>query len=547
MVCRTQLSSWKNLVAHQREMANVHMRDLFTDDPQRFQRFSLQFKDLLVDFSKNRITGHTLQLLTTLADQVGLTEQIDAMFTGQAINTTEQRPVLHTALRNRSTRPVVVAGHNVMPEIHRVLDQMATFSQGVRSGSWRGYTGKPLTTIVNIGIGGSDLGPRLVVEALDRYAAPQLRMVFISAVDAYQLQKTFKQLDPETTLFIVASKSFTTTETMLNARAARAWLIDALGSPQAVANHFVAVSANESAVVEFGIPSGQFFKLWDWVGGRYSLWSAVGLPIALALGMERFEQLLDGAYAMDEHFRTAPWAENIPVMLALLGVWYNNFFAASSHAVLPYDSSLQQLPAYLQQLDMESNGKGCNRDGVAVDYATGPIVWGQLGMDGQHAFYQRLHQGTSMVPCDFLCAAQSATDVYAEHHRWQLANCMAQSQALLVGKTAHQVRTELLGAGGIDHEIEPLIGHKVFPGNRPSNTLLYRQLTPQLLGSLLAMYEHRTFVQGVIWDVNSFDQWGVELGKSLATGLNNTLAAGEVSGADASTAGLINCCREWQK
>ena len=546
MVCRTELLSWKNLVAHQHEMAAVHMRDLFAQDCSRFQRFSLQLDDLLFDFSKNRITQQTLELLVALAEQTGVAEQIEAMFTGAAINTTEQRAVLHTALRNRSSRSVTVNGHDVMPDICHVLQQMRTFSHSVRTGSWQGYTGKPITTIVNIGIGGSDLGPRLVTQALKSYAASHLKLIFISGVDPCRLEEVFPQLDPETTLFIVASKSFTTAETMLNAMAARAWLVDSLSDTAAVADHFVAVTSNQAAAVEFGIKLKSVFELWDWVGGRYSLWSAVGLPIAISIGMDHFEQLLEGAYAMDEHFRSAPWRENIPVIMALLGVWYNNFFNIRSHALLPYDPSLQLLPAYLQQLDMESNGKGCTRDGAALNYATGPIVWGRLGMDSQHAFYQLLHQGTKVVPCDFLCAAQAEIKGYADHHRWLLANCMAQTKALMTGKTENEVRSELLAAGVSPAEVDQLAPHKVFLGNRPSNTILYKQLTPKVLGSLLAMYEHRTFVQGVIWNVNSFDQWGVELGKTLAKDLNQQLMRGvTVENQDCSTNGLLNRCLDW--
>ena len=546
MSSRTELSSWKNLIAHQRDMDAVHMRDLFAQDENRFQSFSLQLDDLLFDFSKNRITDKTLNLLTALADQVGLAEKIDAMFSGAAINTTEHRAALHTALRNRSSRPVYVDGLDVMPEIRNVLAKMQVFSDAVRGGSWRGHTGKAIVTIVNIGIGGSDLGPRLVVQALECSSTSHLKTIFISGVDACQLEITLQHLDPETTLFIVASKSFATAETMLNAKAAKDWLVDSLGDATAIANHFVAVSANRSAATDFGIDADGVFELWDWVGGRYSLWSAVGLPIAISVGMDQFEELLAGAYAMDEHFRSAPWDKNIPVVMALLGVWYTNFFAAHSYAVLPYDPSLRLFPGYLQQLDMESNGKSCTRDGAELNYATGPVVWGELGMDSQHAFYQSLHQGTAMVPCDFLCAAHSATESYADHHRWLLANCMAQSKALLTGKTAQEVREELLATGVSESEIERLTAHKVFPGNRPSNTILYRQLTPQVLGSLLAMYEHRTFVQGVIWDVNSFDQWGVELGKSLAKDLNEELIRdGSVEGHDSSTNGLLNRCLNW--
>jgi len=534
MVCRPELSSWKNLVDHQHDMASVHMCDLFSQDQHRFKRLSLQFHDLIVDFSKNRITAHTLQLFSALADQIGLGERIDQMFSGAAINTTERLPVLHTALRDRSSQPVFVDGCDVAGDVRDVLEQMSTFCHAIRSGSWRGHTGKRINTIVNIGAGGSDLGPRMVVQALSGYANSDLHLVFISAADVHQFEKILQKFDPENTLFIVTSKSFTTAETMINARIAKAWMIDALGSEKAIAHHFIAVSENNAAVEEFGISRGQLFKLWDWVGGRYSLWSAVGLPIALAVGMDRFKELLDGAFAMDVHFRLTPWNENIPVVMALLGVWYNNFFNSHSHAILPYDSGLKLLPAYLQQLDMESNGKNCTRDGHSINYATSPVVWGQLGMDGQHAFFQRLHQGTTMVPCDFLCSTQPATITSVDHHRWQLANCIAQSQALLVGKTAQR------GYG----DAEQWLAHKVFPGNRPSNTLLYRKLTPYLLGSLLAMYEHRTFVQGVIWDVNSFDQWGVELGKELAVDLNDRLQErGEIKGYDPSTTELIKYYR----
>lgn len=546
MADRSETFSWKTLALHQSEIADVHMRDLFVQDSKRFERFSLQLEDILFDFSKNRVTDKTVQLLLSLADHSGLGDQIKGMFSGADVNNTEQRAALHTALRNRSSRPVVVAGHDVMPEIRRVLEQMRVFSDKVRSGEWYGYTGKPISTIVNIGIGGSDLGPRLVTHALKPYALSHLEILFISGVDAYQLEETLSKLAPETTMFIIASKSFTTAETMLNAVAVKGWLVDSLGDSSAVAKHFIAVSANRCAVRDFGINDDSIFDLWDWVGGRYSLWSAVGLPIALAIGMDHFEELLAGAYTMDEHFRTAAWCENIPVIMALLGVWYNNFFAAHSHAILPYDPLLQLLPAFLQQLDMESSGKGCTRDGDALTYATGPIVWGELGMDSQHAFYQFLHQGTALSPCDFLCGGQPVTESYSDHHRWLLANCMAQSQALLSGKTESCARKELFEAGLTDEETEQLVHHKVFSGNRPSNTILYRQLTPRVLGSLLAMYEHRTFVQGVMWDINSFDQWGVELGKSLAKGLNRELLAGKkIEGHDSSTNGLLNRCLNW--
>ncbi len=542
MICRTALSSWKNLIAHQSEMSSVHMRDLFAQDDNRFQCFSLQLDDLLFDFSKNRITEQTLQLLMALAAQSGLADKIEAMFAGAVINNTEQRAALHTALRCPVSRRIMVGGRNIMLDVGKVREQMRRFSDDVRSGVWRGATGRPITTVVNIGIGGSDLGPRLVTKALQPYTATHLEMIFLSGVDPLYLQKTLQQLNPETTLFIVASKSFTTAETMLNARAVKAWLVQSLGA-RAVVNHFVAVTANDRGAIEFGIDSAAIFAIWDWVGGRYSLWSAVGLPIAIAIGMDGFDELLAGAHIMDNHFRSTPWRQNIPVVQALLGVWYNNFFNARSHAILPYDPALQLLPAYLQQLDMESNGKRCTSSGKLLDYSSGPIVWGELGMDSQHAFYQLLHQGTEMVPCDFLCTIPSATAAYGEHHRWLLANCMAQSKALLSGKTEPQVHKELEIAGLTKISIERLAPHKVFPGNRPSNTILVRKLTPRALGSLLAMYEHRTFVQGVVWDVNSFDQWGVELGKVLARQIDEELLKGEpVVGQDSSTNGLLSYC-----
>lgn len=534
---------WKALTAHHHEMAGVHMRDLFTDNPQRFEQFSLHWGDFLLDYSKNCIRQDTMDLLFDLARQADLDSWRDAMFTGESINSTEQRAVLHTALRNRSGSAVIVEGQDVMPDVNRELDKMRSISDQVRSGQWRGYTGKRITDVVNIGIGGSDLGPAMVTGALKAYQEPSLNLHFVSNVDRAHLQDTVASLDPERVLFIVVSKTFTTQETMTNARSARLWLLSHLNDEAAVAKHFIAVSTNSEAVLEFGVSSDNILGFWDWVGGRYSLWSTVGLPIALSVGMENFENLLTGAHRMDEHFRSAPLEQNMPVILALLGVWYRNFFAANSSAVLPYSQRLNRFSAFLQQLDMESNGKSTRRDGRSVDYATGPIIWGEPGTNGQHAFYQLIHQGTEMIPCDFLVAACSEIPG-DEHHDILLANFIAQTEALMKGKTEVEARAELLAAGMSDSEQGQLLPHKVFPGNRPSNSIVFRQLDPETLGSLIALYEHKVFVQGVIWNINSFDQWGVELGKQLAgVVLPELKQAGLVSGHDASTNGLVNWIR----
>ncbi|MEJ2201449.1 MAG: glucose-6-phosphate isomerase [Desulfuromonadaceae bacterium] len=507
----------------------------------------LQWDNFLFDYSKNRITEETLPLLLDLAQQSGLGARIEAMFSGQRINLTENRAVLHIALRNRGGRPIYVDGVDVMPAVLAVLAKMRTFSEAVRSGSWRGFSGQAITDVVNIGIGGSDLGPLMVCEALKHYTKPDLRVHFVSNVDATHLVETLKNLDPARTLFIVASKTFTTQETLTNAWSARHWLLQALGDERAVARHFVALSTNAEAVRAFGIDPDNMFEFWDWVGGRYSLWSAIGLSIALAVGMDRFEELLAGAFAVDEHFRSAPLAENMPVLMALLGIWYNNFFGAEAHAVLPYEQYLARFPAYLQQGDMESNGKRVTLTGALVDYATGPIIWGEPGTNGQHAFFQLLHQGTRLIPCDFLIGTRSLNPL-GQHHPILLSNCLAQAEALMKGKTEAEARAELERSGLSAEEINQLLPHKLFPGNRPTNTIVYGSLNPRTLGALIALYEHKIFVQGSIWNINSFDQWGVELGKQLAKAILPELQApGEVGTHDASTNGLINHCKRLRK
>ncbi|WP_305043101.1 glucose-6-phosphate isomerase [Geoalkalibacter sp.] len=544
----THLPAWIALQQHFSEVRDLHLRDLFAAEPRRFEQFSLRLgEELLFDYSKNRITARTLELLVRLAEEAGLGAKVDAMFRGEKINRTEDRAVLHVALRNRANRPIRVDGVDVMPGVNAVLDKVRAFSDAVRSGAWLGFTGKPIRAVVNIGIGGSDLGPLMVCEALKHYAEGGPRMHFVSNVDATHLVETLKGLDAETTLFIVASKTFTTQETLANALSARAWLLAALGDERAVARHFVALSTNTAKVVEFGIDPANMFEFWDWVGGRYSLWSAIGTSIALAVGFERFVELLEGAHAVDEHFRSAPLARNIPVLMGLLGLWYANFFGAESHAILPYEQYLHRFPAYFQQGDMESNGKGVTLDGEAVDYATGPIIWGEPGTNGQHAFYQLIHQGTRLVPCDFLAGAQSHNPL-GEHHPILLSNFLAQTEALMRGKTADEVRAELAGEGKNAAEIAALLPHKVFAGNRPSNSLLYRKLTPRTLGMLIALYEHKVFVQGAIWHINSFDQWGVELGKQLAKAILPELQGEAAPGAhDSSTRGLLDACRQWRR
>jgi glucose-6-phosphate isomerase len=536
----TELPAWQALQEHQQEIAALHMRDLFASEPDRFARFSLRLGDILFDYSKNRISDRTVALLLDLAHQAGLAEAIEAMFTGQKINVTEGRAVLHVALRNRANRPIRVDGQDVMPEVNRVLGQMRAFSEAVRSGAWRGYTGQAITDVVNIGIGGSDLGPRMVVTALMPYVKPGLRFHFVSNVDGTDIAETLRAVQLETTLFLVASKTFTTQETMTNAGTARAWFMEAAKDESAIARHFVAMSTNTEGVVAFGIDPANMFEFWDWVGGRYSLWSAIGLSIALAIGMDRFEELLSGAHKVDEHFRTVPFSQNIPVLMGLLGIWYNNFFDAQSHAILPYDQYLVHFPAYFQQGDMESNGKRVTKAGEPVGYTTGPVIWGQPGTNGQHAFYQLIHQGTKLIPCDFLAPAQSQNPV-GQHHSILLSNFFAQTEALMKGKTLEEVRTELSAQGVQGEKLERLIPAKIFMGNRPSNSFLFKKLTPETLGSLIALYEHKIFTQGVIWNVNSFDQMGVELGKQLARTILPELEGYEpVTAHDASTNGLID-------
>jgi glucose-6-phosphate isomerase len=519
------------------------MRDMFRDNPARFEKFSLRFRDMLFDFSKNRITEESVGLLVRLAEEAGLRQWIDAMFRGEHINNTEDRAVLHVALRNRSNRPILVDGRDVMPDVNRVLVRMRKFSTDVRSGKWKGYSGKTICDVVNIGIGGSDLGPAMVAEALRPYSDSTLRAHFVSNIDAADLMGVLRNVDPERTLFIVASKTFTTQETLTNARTARDWLVSHLGEDKAVVRHFVALSTNTQAVADFGIDVDNMFEFWDWVGGRYSLWSAIGLSIAIYVGMDNFEKLLDGAYDMDEHFRTTPFEQNIPIIMALLGIWYGNFFGAETHAILPYYQYLRRFPDYFQQGDMESNGKSVTHDGQPVDYSTGPVIWGAPGTNGQHAFFQLLHQGTRMIPADFLAPVETHNPV-GEHHAILLANFLAQTEALMRGKTAEEARCELQAEGLNDAEITRLLPHKVFAGNRPTNTILFRKLTPRVLGSLIAMYEHKIFVQGVIWNINSFDQWGVELGKQLAKVILPELkGTSGITGHDSSTAGLIDACK----
>ena len=534
----TELTAWKELEKQYADMRGAHMRDMFAKNPGRFEEFSISEGDLFLDYSKNRIDRKTMDLLIELAKETGVEAARDKMFAGEKINITENRAVLHTALRNQSDEPVYVDGKNVMPQIREVLAKMKTFSEAVRNGEWKGATGKDITDVVNIGIGGSDLGPVMVTEALKHYQKDNLHVHFVSNVDGTHMVETLKNLNPETTLFCVASKTFTTQETMTNARTARAWLVGALGEG-AVAKHFVALSTNTEEVKKFGIDTNNMFAFWDWVGGRYSLWSAIGLSIAVAVGFDNFAELLAGAYEMDEHFKTAPLDKNIPVILGLLGVWYHNFFGAEAYAVLPYDQYLHRLPAYLQQADMESNGKGVTRNGVPVHYTTGPILFGEPGTNGQHSFYQLIHQGTHLIPCDFIIPAISLNET-GNHHPILISNVLAQAEALMRGKNAHEVRAEFEAKGESEEKIEKLLNHKIFSGNRPSNMIVVPQITPRTLGKLIAMYEHKIFVQGVIWNVNSYDQWGVELGKQLAGKILPEILDGKpVSTHDSSTNGLI--------
>ncbi|MBQ6471400.1 MAG: glucose-6-phosphate isomerase [Victivallales bacterium] len=514
------------------EVQNLHLRDLFAEDAQRAERFSVTFEDLLLDYSKNRVTEQTMNLLFALAREASLEQARDDMFSGRKINETENRAVLHIALRNRSNRPISVDGKDVMPAVNAVLAKMTAFAEQVRRGSWLGFTGKRIRNVVNIGIGGSDLGPKMAVEALKQYASPQLRVEFVSNVDGYHMASTLAGMDPSETLFIVASKTFTTQETMTNALTARNWIVSAFGTMQAVARHFVAVSTNLPEVSAFGIDPQNAFEFWDWVGGRYSMCSAIGLPIMLAIGPANFLAFLEGMHAMDEHFRTAPLEQNLPVILALLGVWYNNFFGAQTHAILPYDQGMHRFAAHLQQVDMESNGKSVAKDGKKVAWQTGPVVWGEPGTNSQHSFFQLLHQGTKLIPADFIGFCRSQAPV-GDHHRKLMANFVAQTEALAFGKTTAQVLAEEPGLSA------SLAAQKTFDGNRPTNTLLADALTPRMLGILMALYEHKIFTQGVIWNVYSFDQWGVQLGKVLAKRILNDFSSKEALHHDSSTNALI--------
>jgi glucose-6-phosphate isomerase len=534
----TDLPEWKALEAHYEKTKNVHLRELFSEDAERGKRMQLQVADIYADYSKNRVTGETMELLFKLARARGVEQLRDAMFGGEKINTTEHRAVLHTALRNQGSEHVNVDGTDVLPEVREVLKRMGTFAISIRDGSWRGYTGKPIKNVINIGIGGSDLGPVMVTEALKFYSQRDLRVCFISNVDSTHFVETTRDMDPAETLFIVASKTFTTDETMTNAHTARDWLLSTLKDDAAVACHFVAVSTNTDEVQKFGIDVANMFGFWDWVGGRYSLTSAIGLSIMVAIGPDNFQKLLEGFYAMDEHFRTAPLEQNLPAILGLIGVWYINFYGAASETILPYDQYLSRFPAYFQQGNMESNGKSVTKDGQKVTYDTGPVIWGEPGTNGQHAFYQLLHQGTRFIPCDFIGFARPLNPL-GEHHRKLMANLFAQTQALAFGKTADEVRME-----GVPEELVP---HKVFSGNRPTNTLVLPELTPYTLGQLIALYEHKIFVQGAIWGINSFDQWGVELGKMLAKGIYSTLHDSDPSKEyDSSTSALLSVYQQLQ-
>mgnify|MGYP003574902364 FL=1 len=541
----TTTQAFKYLANHFITINESSIKDLFAKDPERFDKFSIYLGDILLDYSKNRINEETMALLIQLARECKLKDAIEAMFNGEKINETEKRAVLHTALRNRSGKPVLTEGKDVMPDIQAVLERMKDFSGRVISGDWKGFSGKEITDVVNIGIGGSDLGPVMVTEGLKAYKT-RLNMHFVSNVDATQIAETLKELDPETTLFLIASKTFTTQETMANANSAKEWFLKAGAKEADVAKHFAALSTNESGVSAFGIDTKNMFEFWDWVGGRYSLWSAIGLSICLAIGFEKFEELLTGAYEADEHFRNAEFEENIPVIMALLGIWYNNFFEAESSAILPYDQYLHRFAAYFQQGDMESNGKYIDRKGKRVDYETGPIIWGEPGTNGQHAFYQLIHQGTKLIPCDFIAPAISHNPL-GNHHQMLLSNFFAQTEALMNGKSEDEVVAELEKAGKSEAEIKELTPFKIFEGNRPTNSFLIREITPKTLGALIALYEHKIFVQGIIWNIFSFDQWGVELGKQLANQILPELEGdGAVETHDSSTNGLINQYKDWR-
>ena len=539
----TTTKAWTELQEHANEMKSIHMRDLFQKDPARFEKYAFRFQDILFDFSKNRINDKTHSLLMQLALECKLSDAINALFDGDLINETEKRSVLHVALRNFSGQPVYSMGKDVMPDVQRVQEQMKRFCEKVHSGEWRGYTGKKIKYIVNIGIGGSDLGPLMVTEALRPYAK-EVQSFFVSNVDATHIAETLKRVNPEETLFLIASKTFTTQETMTNAHTAREWFLKTAKDEAYVAKHFIALSTNEKEVTAFGISKENMFEFWDWVGGRYSLWSAIGLSIALTIGYDNFEELLRGAHETDKHFKDTPFERNIPVLMALISLWYINFFDAQTEAILPYDQYLHRFAAYFQQGNMESNGKSVDRNGELIEYATGPIVWGEPGTNGQHAFYQLIHQGTHLIPCDFIAPAQSHNPI-SDHHTKLLSNFFAQTEALMNGKTEEEVEEELLNAGKSEEEVAKLAPFKIFEGNRPTNSILLKKITPFTLGQLIALYEHKIFVQGVIWNIFSFDQWGVELGKQLANKILPELNSEEViTSHDVSTNGLINAYKE---
>ncbi len=542
----TTTLAWKELELHAHEMGQRHMKDLFAQDPDRFDHFSQTFEDILLDYSKNIVTRQTMDMLYRLAEACHVNEATEQLFTGQRINGTEDRAVLHVALRNRGGESIEVDGEDVMPEVNGTLDRMKAFAGRIHDGTHTGYSGKPLTQVVNIGIGGSDLGPVMVTEALKPYWIEGREVYFVSNIDGTHLAEVLKKVDPETTLFLVASKTFTTQETMTNARSAREWFFENGGGKADVAKHFAALSTNVAGAQEFGINADNIFGFWDWVGGRYSLSSSIGMSIALTVGFDNFEGLLDGLHSMDEHFRHADLEENLPVKLALLGIWYTNFFGAETEAILPYDQYLHRFPAYFQQGNMESNGKSVDRDGHPVDYETGPIIWGEPGTNGQHAFYQLIHQGTRLIPCDFIAPASSHNPM-GDHHAILLSNFFAQTEALMNGKSADQVAAELEKEGMSEEEIAELLPFKVFDGNRPTNSLLVKKITPYTLGQLIALYEHKIFVQGVIWNIYSFDQWGVELGKQLAKAILPELDGNDpVNAHDSSTNGLINAFKAWR-
>lgn len=535
----TEMQSWQRLTMHYLSMQAVTLNELFQEDPQRFENFHTKFEGILIDYSKNIITQETLELLKSLTEECELKEAIHSMFNGERINETESRNVLHYALRNRSNKPVLVDGLDVMPEVNKVLDQMKKFSQDLLNGQWKGYSGKVITDVVNIGIGGSDLGPYMVTEALKPYHK-NIKPHFVSNVDGTHIAETLKQVNPETTIFIIASKTFSTQETMTNAESAKRWFLEKTDGKGDVAKHFVAVSTNSKAVTAFGIAGENMFVFWDWVGGRYSLWSSIGLSISCTIGFDNFVQLLEGAHTMDNHFKSEPFEKNIPVILAMLGIWYGNFFDAASEAILPYDQYMHRFAAYFQQGNMESNGKSVDRDGQPVLYQTGPVIWGEPGTNGQHAFYQLIHQGTRMIPCDFIAPAVSHNQI-GDHHQKLLSNYFAQTEALMMGKTKEEVDDELTKAGMSREQIEIHKPFRVFAGNKPTNSILFKMLTPRTLGSLIAMYEHKIFVQGVIWNIYSFDQWGVELGKVLAKKILPELESDtDITSHDSSTNGLIN-------